>query len=197
VQKELDPQPRSPGQEGAGQPERNTIDVDPRELPELGAPIRDQRERSQEVLTKLAPCHPGRPLCVRLERKRIDEDRLPLVELDVVGTRVLERHAEIQSNPLDLEGRERRILEFAKAPLVGIRDERQRAGPKDPVGGAAARGRDRDFLVGDQQSALHQRVIQPRRHQPIVICRIAAVDLPVDDAVALEYEPTGIAKRRA
>jgi hypothetical protein len=65
------------------------------------------------------------------------------------------------------------------------------------VGVAATRRRNRHFVVGDQQPALHERVIQPRGQQSIVICRVAAVDLPVEDAFALEDESAGIAKRRA
>ena len=112
-------------------------------------------------------------------------------------TGVLERHAETQRDLLDLQGRKRRVLELPEAPLVGVRDERHPPGPNDPVGVATARRRDRDFVVGDQQSALHERVIEPRGHQSIVVCCVAAVDLPVEDVFALEDESAGVAKRRA
>ena len=54
------------------------------------------------MLAKLPICNPWFAFSVGLERERIDEDRAPLIDLDVVGTRILERHAEVQRDPLDL-----------------------------------------------------------------------------------------------
>ena len=50
----------------------------------------------------------------RSKDRRVDEDRAPGAELDVVGARVPEREAGRDGPPLDVEGQERRSLELRR-----------------------------------------------------------------------------------
>ena len=53
------------------------------------------------MLAKLPVSHPGLALLVNFEGKGVDQHRPALVELDIVGAGIFERHARFQS-PLPL-----------------------------------------------------------------------------------------------
>ena len=126
-------EPGPPGQERAREIQGDAVDVDPQQLAEPDVPVGHERQRCKEVLAELPVCHPGIPFPVTFEREGIDEERSPLVELDVVGTGILEGHPVLQRDPLDIQGDQCSFFELAKRPLVGIRDEGYLFGLDDDV----------------------------------------------------------------
>jgi len=166
--------------------------MDAQQLGEPHVAVGHQGQRREKVLAELAVAVPRTALLVALERERIDQDRPALEKLDVVGARVLERHVVAQGRLLNSEGGERRVLELAEAPLVGIGEEGDLLGAQRQVGLAGARSRILDLLVGDEQPLARELLVEPGRHQPIVMGCVAAVDPAVDDAVAGEDEAAGI-----
>ena len=77
----------------------------------------------------------------------------PGSELDVVRAGVAEREAGRDRPSLDVEGQKRRRLQLPEAPLIGIRDQRQRFGADDGHGARGVCGDlERSGLVPDQQA---------------------------------------------
>ena len=93
-----------------------------------------QGQRRQEVLTELPVADPGLALGVVAEGERVDEDRASVLELDVVGRRVAQRHVELERASLDAECQQRGVLELAEAPLVGIGHEVELLGQQGAEG---------------------------------------------------------------
>ncbi len=104
------------------QVERHAIDIDPHQLPQAHIHVCHQAQRRQKMLAELAISHPRLAWLVDFEGERIDQNRATLVELDIVGAAVLERHAMLQGAFLDLQRSQGRILVLAEAPFV--RDRR-------------------------------------------------------------------------
>ena len=155
-----------------------------------------QRQWPEEVLAELAIGDPGRALDPSLERQRIDEDRAGADELDVEGARVLQDHAVLDGHPVNGQRRAGSRLQLAEGPFERIRDEGNALGGQNAVGRIAIRSLG-DLLVADEQAALCQGAIEPRRDQLIVIGRIRVIDLPQDAAVAPEHMSCRIAERSA
>ena len=114
--------------------------------------------------TELSISDPGLPLAVPLEGERIYEYWLAFFELYVISAAILERHAKPQRLFLDSDSRESCILELAKAPFVGIGYELYTFGLYYPVGFAWFSGLDANFVMRNQQSGVHEGLIEARGH---------------------------------
>jgi hypothetical protein len=115
------------------QVERHTIEEAAEELAQSGVAVRHERERAEEMLAELSIGDPWSTVVVRRERQRVDEHRTCSDELDVVGRGILQDHAEGETEELNVEREERRVLQLAEAPLVRIGDVRHRLRLQDPV----------------------------------------------------------------
>ena len=194
VAAEAERQARPGGQQGGGEVERDPVEVAAQEAAQPHVAQGHQRERRQEVLAELAIRDPRRASGGTTERQRVDEDRAPGAELDVVGARVPEREAGRDGPSLDVEGQERRRLELPEGPLVGIRDERQRLGADDGHGPRRVGGDlERSGLVRDQQAGRLEAGEEPGALERRPLLGRDAVDLPIQDAVAAEDEAARVA----
>jgi hypothetical protein len=62
------------------------------------------------MLTALPVGYPGLTILVRVEGQRINQDRLTVVELDIVSTAVFQSHSIFDRSFLDFESSKRGIL---------------------------------------------------------------------------------------
>ena len=181
-------------QEPRRQRERDAVEVRHEELVEAGIDAAHQGQRREEVLAELAVGDPGLPLGIRLERERVDEDGLRAAELDVEPAGVLQRHPPRHGPSLDLQRRQRRRLELAEAPLVGVADERDRLGRDHLV----RRPLDVRGLVGllmrDEEAGVDQLAVEARLDQAVVVGFCLPVDLSEEPPAPPEDEAGGVAE---
>ncbi len=186
---EVDQQPGiefgPPRQEPAGQVEREAVEVEPKQRHNPGVDVAHQGERREEVLAELAVGHPGLAFLVDLEGKRVDQDGLSRDELDVEGAGVLEREAGGDGPLLDVQGPERGGLELAKAPLVGIRDERDGIRLENPMTDRRVKCGLGDLAVGDQPAVGDQRLVETGLDPAVIDGLIRPVDLTEQDTLTV------------
>ena len=139
-----------PWQELHHQIERQAVEVGTQQLTGPGVPIAHQCEWRQEVLAELTISGPWTALGPPFERQRVDEDRLPPAELDVVAARVPQGHAGPQGPALDGQRGERGVPELGGTPLIGIGHERDDFRTKNLVGIRRGREVQFHFFVRDQ-----------------------------------------------
>ena len=120
----------------------------------------------------------------------------PPLELDVVRARVAQGEAAVQRALLELEREQRRVLELAERPLVGIGDEvgPARAGARPPRRRVAARSR-ATVSWGTSSRCRASSSYSPERGDGLEFVLEDAVDLAVEDARAGVDEPAGVAER--
>ena len=177
---------RADRQQVADEVKRRSVDEQARKGPKAHVGRAHQSQRPEEVLAELAIGDPRRALDPSLERQRIDEDRARADELDIEGARVLQDHAVLDGDPVNGQRGAGSRLQLAEGPFEWIRDEGNALGGQDAVGRIAIRCLG-DLLVADEQAALRESTVKPRRDQLIVIGRIRVIDLPQDAAVAPEH----------
>jgi len=185
----------SPWKQGTCQVQRNTVNINPQQLPKPDIPLCHQCQRSQKVLAELAIRHPWLTFPVLFKGQGVNQNRTPLVKLDIVGAGVLERHPQRQCFLLNSQRGKRSIFQLAEAPFIGVG---YKSNPDwfDNQGGKVGNCRFRlHFLVGDEQVHLHKAGIQTRIHQHPVIRFTDAVDLPEQVAVTPEKKSAGIPER--
>ena len=90
----------------AAELERDTVEIRAEQHP--------QEKRHEEVLTELPVRYPGRAFDSRLKRQGVDEERMPVTELYVVGAGVPEHEIARESAILDREREKRRVPELAE-----------------------------------------------------------------------------------
>ncbi len=188
-------EPGPPRQQTTGEIERNTVNIAAQQLVEPDVDMGHERQRRQEMLTELSIGDPGITRLSDLEGQGIDQHRPAFQELDVVGAGVLERHAVLEGLELDVEGRERGVLERGERPLVGIRDEWNEPWLDHLVGPGFQLGGGMCFLMADEPSSGDQLVVQTGTFQVFVMSAIRGVDPAIQDAVLPENEPAWITKR--
>src|SRR6266545_1721629 len=189
------PQPRSEREQLNGEIERDPVDVNAEQLLKTDVAVVRQRERRDEVLTELPIRDPRLALRHPLERKRVDEHGATVPELDVECGGVPQRHPELQSSSLNGEGSQGGVLELAEAPLIRIRDERDRLRAEDSMSPRTCCKGDVDLFVRDEEPIGDERAVQPRCHQQVVVLGVTAIHLSVKDVVAREEETAGISER--
>ena len=167
VNSQAESQPRSPGQEPAGQVDGNALDRPPPELPQPEVEQAHECQGREEMLAELPVARPT-PDRDRSRTTRCRSKPAGLVELDVERAAILERHPAKQRAALHFEGRERGVAVGAKAPLAGIRDELDPLGPQNLVRQLGIiRGFDRELFMADQQAGLERA----RRTDPLEMSR--------------------------
>ena len=92
-------------QQRAREVERHPVDMVPKKTYQAHVYAAHQRERREKVLAELPVGDPRLALAVSLERERVDEKGAAIVELNVVGARILQNHAAREGEFLDREGR--------------------------------------------------------------------------------------------
>ena len=185
----------TPGKELHDEIQRQAVEVDPEQLAGPRVPVLHQGQRRQEVLAELAVSVPGRPFGPPFEGERVDEHRLSVAELDVVGTGVPQGHAELKGPPLDRKRGERRVPELGGTPLVRVGHERDGLGSEHLVGIRRGGQVGAHFLVRDQQSRGHEVLAEPRLDELVELRLEGPVDLPVENAVSTEQESARISER--
>ena len=85
------------------------------------------------MLAELPVGDPGLAFRSLFERERVNQDRPALPKLHIVGAAVFERHPVLQRELLDLQSGQRRVLELAETPLVGVGNEGHRLGSDDLI----------------------------------------------------------------
>ena len=186
-----------PGRQQLGREvERDAVDEVSQQGTEAHVAVGHQRQWGQEVLTELAVGDPRRAGRRSLERKAVDEQRAPTMELDVEGACVLEREAGGHRRVLDVQRQQGGILQLAEGPLVGVGDELEGLGADDRHR-VVRTGRQVEgcVLVRDQTLGLDQARQQARRLEGLPFLEIRAVDLPQQDAVAPVDEAAWISER--
>ena len=145
------------------------------------------------MLTKLTIGNPGLIFFVDFEGKRVDQSGLPLEKLYVVCARIFQGHVAVERLLLDSYQRQRRILQLAEAPFVGIGDEGDKFGLNDFVGGSLSRGL--NFPVRNQQMIFNQFVVQTRLDQMIVVLLIETANGSEESAVLGKEKTARISER--
>ncbi len=179
----------------AAELERDTVEIRAEEHARPNVLFAHQEQRHEEVLTELPVRHPRRAFNSGLKREGVDEERTAVTELHVVGAGVPEHEVARKGAILDRERQERCVLELAERPFIGVGDERNPLGLEH----RARLGRrgvvERRLVVRNEESVVRQLTIQTRRQEGVERGFERSVDLAVNDAVAGEDEPAGIAER--
>ena len=133
------------------------------------------------MLKKLPVGNPGRTFLVYFKRERINEFRFPVEKLNVVSTGVFQGHAKIKRALLNLQSRERGILQLIETPFIGIRNERNDLGPYDFVRVMREFPRHIGFRMRDEKILLAKLLKKSGSHQAIIMIPIGKVYLPVQN----------------
>ena len=95
---------------------------------------------------------------------------------------------------LDFKGGEGSVFELAEAPFVRVGDEFDGFRLDDFIAGGRIQRLDLYFLVGDEHSRAHQRLVQTRIDQPIIILLVDLVYLAIEHARGGKYIPAWVSK---
>ena len=147
------------------------------------------------MLAKLSVGSPRLPLSIGLERKGIDEYRLGVLKLDVIGAAVFQGHAEIKRLFLYSKCEERCLFQLAEAPFIGVGNEGNIFRLDNFVYGVRQGMLSSRFLMGYQPPGFAKSTVKAGTYQALVVVLITNVDLAVYRAVMRKNESAWIPKR--